>query len=241
MGVVGRLVSELLHGQEMHSNDFFCKGFGFGDGLIVSFCASLLKSFVRFLVLLLCFLSLEASSPFPIANQVGGGRMLLPVMCSSDLCTSREFSFGGLITSSMELGWFVPTICLDGSAPLLGSSSSGGLGILVAWGVGFLKVWRCDDCRSSLLAGAFNGTKACRRCATQDGDNKFLFFAGEEVGSRCGFRPSEARKTGRCCKDLCADYASFNGVFALLQGPVCNLCTFLGCLCNMGCNYLFYQ
>jgi len=122
-------------------------------------------------------------------------------------------------------GWFVPTTCFGGFAPLLGTSSSGVLGFLAIHGAS-------DSIRFGDAMTIGHLWKPGRSASTKHVIDVLLKTAFKNSSSSprrwsapgSGFRLPEAKKTGRC-----------------LQGPECNFCFYQECLCKMGCNHQNYQ
>ncbi|CAN6194927.1 unnamed protein product [Urochloa humidicola] len=148
-------------------------------------------------------------------------------------CTSFVFSgdavetdFSGeqygrlVLPARCRAGLVVSTICLDGSAPLLGSLSSGCWGILLQ---GASDSSRTGDVMTSshlLKPGHSTSTKHVVDVLPKTATKISVFFAGEEVGSRERI-PAVGGEEDREAS----------------QRLYCNLCIFQGCLRNMGCNY----
>jgi len=123
-------------------------------------------------------------------------------------------------TDSMKPGWFLPTTCVGGSAPLLGAPSAGVLRVLAATGVS-------DFSKAGVAMAIGHLWKPGRSVPRKHVIDVLLktaikSFVSSPVGGSApghGFRSSVARNTGRG-----------------LQGPECIFYFYQGCLC-MSCNH----
>lgn len=173
---------------------------------------------------------------FPdFAGGAGFGK-LYEFVCSGDLLSLERFELvfcpslfffvvGGRYVYQLEVPGWVMYPCLGGSAPLQGSSSSGGLE--------FLAVLEASGSSTSDDVLAFGHLQLPDRSTIimhvvfdvrlKTATTNFGTSPGRRPDSGCGFWSPVARKTGRW-----------------LQGLVCNSCFYRGCLCNMGCNLQVY-
>jgi hypothetical protein len=75
---------------------------------------------------------------------------------------------------------------------------------------------RCDGPRPSFAAGTFSGQDArWLRPAAQDGIKNFLPSPERRSASSSAPRPTAARKTGRCYKDVFVIYKFCKGVLVM--------------------------
>ncbi|CAO2189482.1 unnamed protein product [Urochloa humidicola] len=201
--VVGEWVSGFLHGWEMHSNNFICRGFGIDDVFSVSSCCidARFLCVVRWFV----FASLFCVGAKSVAYAMLVGRRSSEAFAGEvviGLWYLRGVLFRRFVYQHEKSGWFFLTTSFGGSAPFRDSSSSAmGSPMLVA--SDSLMNRRCDGPRPSFAAGAFSEQDACRsRHDAQDGNNNLLPSPERRSASRSVPRPATAKKTGRCYKDL---------------------------------------
>ena len=198
---------------------------GFGDGAVdfeggtACFLGFPGDGGVRFVFLLLCegreIIGIPHAVFFRIVGLAAGG-------FTGFLYLQGVFFWRFVSTDSMKPGWFLPTTCVGGSAPLLGAPTAGVLGILAATGA--FDFSKAGDAMANTIGHLWKPGRSVPRKHVVDVLLKTAIksYVSSPVGGSApdqGFRSSVARNTGRW-----------------LQGPECISYFYQGCLC-MSCNH----
>jgi len=134
--VVGGWITVVLPKREMYNEALFCWGFDIDDIFSISFvCVDVQISYV--LLWVLCIFLVKGGAESVTYNIPDGRRSLdafAGVVFTGFLYLQGVFFWRFVSTDSMKPGWFLPTTCVGGSAPLQGAPSAGVLGILAATG-----------------------------------------------------------------------------------------------------------
>jgi len=132
----GGWITVVLPEREMYNEALFCWGFDIDDIFSISFvCVDVQISYV--LLWVLCIFLVKGGAESVTYNIPDGRRSLdafAGVVFTGFLYLQGVFFWRFVSTDSMKPGWFLPTTCVGGSAPLLGAPSAGVLGILAATG-----------------------------------------------------------------------------------------------------------